>query len=102
MTEINTYTEQKHWKELGFGEKLKYGLATFYALCSVLIGVISFIILYEIPGSVLAISGIWMSGCLAILGITQYFKTQLVEFQTKVDERLNKIDQRIKDDISHT
>ena len=88
-------TEQKRWKELGFGEKLKYSLAIFYAICSVLIGIISFIILYEIPGSVLAISGIWMSGCLAILGITQYFKTQLVEFQTEVKERFKRIDARI-------
>ena len=97
MDELNR--EEKKWKELGFGEKLKYSLAAFYALCSVLIGAASFIILYEVPNSVLAISGLWMSGCLAILGITQYFKNQLVEFQTEVKSRLNKIDERINDEI---
>lgn len=86
----NTY-DTRSWKELGFGDKMKYSLAAFLIVSSVVLGFISFIWLAMIPGSVIATSGLFGSEALALLGISSYFYNELVKFETKVDKRLNNL-----------
>lgn len=92
MNNLSSYDNRK-WKQLGFADKMKFSLAVFLVLSSVIIGFVSFIMLTVIPTSVIGISGLWLSTALAFLGISSYFHNELVKFQARVNERLNKIDE---------
>ena len=84
--------KQQKWNELGASEKTKLSLSIFLIVSSVVLGFISFLILNEIPGSVIGINGVWMSTALALLGITAYVNTQVVRMRTQLAEKLNEID----------
>lgn len=85
--------KQEHWKELGAGEKTKLGLSIFLIIASVILGFISFIILNEIPGSVIGINGVWCSTALALLGITAYVNTEIVKMRTKINDKIEELDE---------
>lgn len=82
----------RKWKDLGFGDKMKYSIASVLVLSSIVIGFASFIWLAMIPTSVIALSGLWLSTALAILGISSYFHNELVQFQGKINDKLKSID----------
>lgn len=82
----------RKWKDLGFGDKMKYSIASVLVLSSIVIGFASFIWLAMIPTSVIALSGLWLSTALAILGISSYFHNELVQFQGKINDKLKKLD----------
>ena len=84
--------KQQKWNELGASEKTKLSLSVFLIISSVVLGFISFLILNEIPGSVIGINGVWMSTALALLGITAYVNTQVVKMRTQLAEKMNEID----------
>lgn len=90
MTNIS-YDVRK-WKELGFGDKMKYSIASVLVFSSIIIGFLSFVWLAMIPTSVIALSGLWLSTALAILGISSYFHNELVQFQGKINDRLKSLD----------
>jgi hypothetical protein len=79
------------WKELPVKEKIQYFLAVLFGLASVAIGFVAFIILLNIPSSVIGISGMWASVSLGCIGIGMFFHNKMVEFETKVDERLSRL-----------
>lgn len=90
MSEIS-YDVRK-WKDLGFGDKMKYSIASLLVLSSIIIGFGSFIWLAMIPTSVIALSGLWLSTALAILGISSYFHNEMIQFQGRINDKLKKID----------
>lgn len=82
----------RKWKDLGFGDKMKYSIASVLVFSSIVIGFASFIWLAMIPTSVIALSGLWLSTALAILGISSYFHNELVQFQGKINDKLKRIE----------
>lgn len=84
--------DTRTWKQLGIAEKFKLTIAGGLVLSSILLGFISFVILLEIPTSVIGLDGLWLSTALAVLGITSYFHNELVQFQSEVKTRLREID----------
>lgn len=82
----------RKWKDLGFADKMKYSIASILVFSSIVIGFASFIWLAMIPTSVIALSGLWLSTALAILGISSYFHNELVQFQGKINDRLKRMD----------
>lgn len=80
------------WRDLGFSEKTKIGLSIFLIIASVILGYISFIILFEIPESVIGISVAWLSTSLALLGITAYVNTSVLKMQSKINDKIEEID----------
>lgn len=82
----------RKWKDLGFADKMKFSIASVLVFSSIVIGFASFIWLAMIPTSVIALSGLWLSTALAILGISSYFHNELVQFQGKINDRLKRID----------
>ena len=90
MSEIS-YDVRK-WNDLGFADKMKYSIASLLVLSSIVIGFGSFIWLAMIPTSVIALSGLWLSTALAILGISSYFHNEMVQFQGRINDKLKKID----------
>lgn len=87
-----TTYENKKWAELGAATKIKLSLAAALVVASIILGFVSFIILLEIPTSVIGLSGLWLSTALAIMGITSYFHNEMVQFQSEVKTRLKKLD----------
>lgn len=90
----DTIYENKKWNELGAATKIKLSSAAALVLASIVLGFVSFVILLEIPTSVIGLSGLWLSTALAIMGITSYFHNELVEFQSEVKTRLKKLDEQ--------
>lgn len=88
----------RKWKDLGFGDKMKYSIASVLVFSSIVIGFASFIWLAMIPTSVIALSGLWLSTALAILGISSYFHNELVQFQGKINDRLKRMDYEDRND----
>ena len=82
----------RKWKDLGFADKMKYSIASILVFSSIVIGFASFIWLAMIPTSVIALSGLWLSTALAILGISSYFHNELVQFQGKINDKLKRMD----------
>lgn len=82
----------RKWKDLGFADKMKFSIASVLVFSSIVIGFASFIWLAMIPTSVIALSGLWLSTALAILGISSYFHNELVQFQGKINDRLKRMD----------
>ena len=82
----------RKWKDLGFADKMKFSIASVLVFSSIVIGFLSFIWLAMIPTSVIALSGLWLSTALAILGISSYFHNELVQFQGKINDKLKSID----------
>lgn len=82
----------RKWRDLGFGDKMKYSIASILVFSSIVIGFLSFIWLAMIPTSVIALSGLWLSTALAILGISSYFHNELVQFQGKINDKLKRIE----------
>lgn len=82
----------RKWKDLGFADKMKYSIASILVFSSIVIGFTSFIWLAMIPTSVIALSGLWLSTALAILGISSYFHNELVQFQGKINDKLKRIE----------
>lgn len=90
--------DNRKWKELGFGEKIKFTIAGSLVTASILLGFISFIILLEIPTSVIGLSGLWLSTALALLGIASYFDNEMIKFQNNVHEKLKRLDTNISEE----
>lgn len=84
--------KQLKWGDLGASEKTKLSLSIFLIISSVILGFVSFLILNEIPGSVIGVNGVWCSTALALLGITAYVNTQVVKMKTELTERMNELD----------
>lgn len=84
--------DTRKWKDLGFADKMKFSIASVLVFSSIVIGFASFIWLAMIPTSVIALSGLWLSTALAILGISSYFHNELVQFQGKINDKLKRLD----------
>lgn len=84
--------DSRKWKELGFADKMKFSIASILVFSSIVIGFVSFIWLAMIPTSVIALSGLWLSTALAILGISSYFHNELVQFQGRINKRIMDFD----------
>lgn len=82
----------RKWKDLGFADKMKFSIASVLVFSSIVIGFASFIWLAMIPTSVIALSGLWLSTALAILGISSYFHNELIQFQGKINDKLKRLD----------
>ncbi len=89
MTENNS--SNKKWCDLDIQDKIKMIIAISLVAASIILGFVSFVILLEIPGSVLGLEGLWLSAALAIFGIASYFHNELVQFKSEVKCRLNNI-----------
>ena len=86
--------EKTKWKELPVSDKIKLSLATGLVTSSVVLGFVSFILLLEIPTSVLGLDGLWLSTSCAVLGISAHFNNEMTKFQANVRNRLDKLDRQ--------
>ena len=97
--------ENNNWSSLNIKEKFQYILATMFGVASVVIGFLAFIYLMEVPWNVTGISALWASICCGIVGISLHFKSQMMEFDTEVNKRLNDIDNvlgKLQNDANET
>lgn len=94
---MNETLDSRKWTDLGVSEKFKLTIAGSLVLASIILGFVSFIIMLEIPTSVIGLDGLWLSTALAVLGISSYFHNEMVQFQGRINA---KIDRMGKDDLN--
>lgn len=82
---------KEKWKELGFKDKAQYVTAMVLIASGILIAFISFGITYTIASGVLIyIAQAFICGG-GIFGVSIYFKSQLGEFDTRQENHINEI-----------
>lgn len=82
---------KEKWKELGFKDKAQYITAIVLIASGILIAFISFGITYTIASGVLIyIAQAFICGG-GIFGVSIYFKSQLGEFDTRQENHINEI-----------
>lgn len=82
---------KEKWKELGFKDKAQYVTAIVLIASGILIAFISFGITYTIASGVLIyIAQAFICGG-GIFGVSIYFKSQLGEFDTRQENHINEI-----------
>lgn len=86
--------DNRKWNELGISDKVKLSIAGILVISSIVLGFVSFILLMEIPTSVIGLDGLWLSTALAVLGITSYFHNELSHFQAEVKTRLKNLEEQ--------
>ena len=88
---MNETLDPRKWADLGIAEKFKITVAGSLVLASIIMGFVSFIILLEIPTSVIGLDGLWLSTPLAVLGISSYFHNEMVQFQGRINAKIDRI-----------
>lgn len=83
--------KQSSWREISISEKVKLSMSVLLIIASIVLGFVSFIVLCEIPSSVIGLNGVWLSTALGLLGITAYVDTTMAKVKTDVQETLDKI-----------
>lgn len=83
--------KQSSWREISISEKVKLSMSVLLIIASIVLGFVSFIVLCEIPSSVIGLNGVWLSTALGLLGITAYVDTTMAKVKTEVQETLDKI-----------
>jgi hypothetical protein len=85
----------KKWKELGAKEQTNLIVGVAFCFASIILGFVSFIILQEIPGSVIGTSSMFGAYGCGLLGLGIYIKNQMGEINTQMKEKLDELDKEI-------
>lgn len=81
--------KQYKWSEIGVSEKVKLSMSVLLIIASIVLGFVSFIVLWEIPTSVIGLNGVWLSTALGLLGIGAWVDTTMAKVKTEVQETLD-------------
>ena len=90
--------DNRKWDELGASIKTKLIISCSLVASSIILGFISFVMLLEIPTSVIYLDGLWLSTATGVLGISSYFHTKMVQFQTEVKTRFKELDTKTSEE----
>ena len=85
--------EKQNWKNISVKEKFQILNGTALVIAAIVLYFISFAITLEIGYNIIAAGGTLLATGLAFFGITSYIKNQLIELQTEVNRKLDKIDE---------
>ena len=85
--------EKQNWRNISVKEKFQIVNGTMLVISAIVLYFISFAITLEIGYNIIAAGGTLLATGLAFFGITSYIKNQLIEMQTEVNRKLEKIDE---------
>lgn len=84
--------ENRKWKETSSKEKWQIINGTVLVFSAIILYFLSFVLTLAIGFDVISAGGTLLASGLAFFGLSSFFKNQMIEFQTKIDERLKKIE----------
>lgn len=84
--------ENRKWKETSSKEKWQIINGTVLVFSAIILYFLSFCLTLAIGFDIISAGGTLLASGLAFFGLSSFFKNQMIEFQTKIDERLKKIE----------
>lgn len=81
-----------NWKDISVKEKMQIINGSILVYSAIILYFISFIITLEIGYNIIAAGSTLLATGLAFFGITSYIKNQIIEFQAKVTEKLERME----------
>ena len=84
--------ENRKWKETSSKEQWQIINGTVLVFSAIILYFLSFCLTLAIGFDIISAGGTLLASSLAFFGLSSFFKNQMIEFQTKIDERLKKIE----------
>ena len=84
--------ENRKWKETSSKEQWQIINGTVLVFSAIILYFLSFCLTLAIGFDIISAGGTLLASGLAFFGLSSFFKNQMIEFQTKIDERLKKIE----------
>ena len=84
--------ENRTWKEPSSKEQWQIINGTVLVFSAIILYFLSFCLTLAIGFDIISAGGTLLASGLAFFGLSSFFKNQMIEFQTKIDERLKKIE----------
>lgn len=81
-----------NWKDISVKEKMQIINGSILVYSAIILYFISFVITLEIGYNIIAAGSTLLATGLAFFGITSYIKNQMIEFQAKVAEKLERME----------
>ena len=82
------------WNKISIKEKMQIVNGTALIFAAIILYFVSFLITLEIGYNIIAAGSTLLATGLAFFGITSYIKNQMIDIQTKVDEKIKRLEQR--------
>ena len=82
------------WNDISIKEKMQIVNGTALIFAAIILYFVSFLITLEIGYNIIAAGSTLLATGLAFFGITSYIKNQMIDIQTKVDEKIKRLEQR--------
>ena len=82
------------WKEIGIKEKMQIVNGTGLVISAVALYFIAFFITLHVGLDVISAGATLLASGLAFFGLTTFVKSQLVNFEAKIDKKINEIENK--------
>lgn len=83
---------KESWKDTGIREKMQIINGTSLVAAAIALYFISFIVTLTIGFDIISAGATLLGSGLAFFGITAFVKNQMVHFETKVDEKIKRLE----------
>ena len=84
--------EQETWKNISIREKMQIVNGTVLVFAAILLYFLAFVITLSVGFEIISAGATLLGTGLAFFGITSFVKNQMVNFETKVNEKLKRIE----------
>ena len=86
------------WKEIGIREKMQLFNGTVLVLSAIILYFVAFIITLSIGFEIVSAGTTLLATGLAFFGITSFVKNQMVDFETRMNDKIKKMekDERVE------
>lgn len=85
--------EKETWKSIGIRDKWQIINGTVLIFSAIILYFVCFFLTLTIGMGVISAGGTMLATGLAFFGITGYIKNQMINFETKINERMNKVEE---------
>ena len=89
------------WKEIGIREKMQLFNGTVLVLSAIILYFVAFIITFTIGFEVVSAGATLLATGLAFFGITSFVKNQMVDFEARMNDKMEKDERVEREDRKH-
>ena len=84
--------EKESWKNIGIREKMQIVNGTMLIIAAIALYFIAFIVTLTIGFEIISAGATLLGSGLAFFGITAFVKNQMIEFESKVDKKIKRLE----------
>ena len=86
------------WRDISVREKMQIVNGTALIFSAIALYFLAFIVTLSIGFEIISAGATLLGTGLAFFGITSYFKNQMVDFETRVEKRINRLAKQEQDE----